>query len=116
MSERVIVLADKTILRIRGISVAGLRPHELEVRLRAVLDTPVRVIGVTGESLDLDVYGMDPDAILRSEEDLITTVSLTDGIAAAEVIQIAAAERAVDVDADAVPESPNGCRAERWRL
>lgn len=116
MNERVVVYADKTVLRITGIEVRGLRPQDLEKALADRLQTTVRVIGVTGDSLDVDVYGLEPDAILRDEAGTIAAVSMTPGITAGEVARIASAEKAVDVDAKNLPADEwTHCRAERWR-
>jgi hypothetical protein len=116
MKERIIVLADKTILRVAGLDVRGLKPTDLEKALSDRLDTPVRVIGVTGESIEVDVYGMEPEAVLADETGAISAISAVEGITASEVTHIASARRAVDVDLDSLPRPmPSaGCRAERW--
>ena len=115
MTDRVIVYADKTMLRVRGVSVRGLRPEELEATLAAHLQTPVRVIGVTGDSVDMDVYGLGPDAILRDPSGVIKAVSTVEGILASDLARIEAATRTVDVDIDnPPPATAGGCRKERW--
>ena len=53
----VIVHADKTVMRITGLRVQGLDTRALEQLLAERLATAVRVIGVTGEAVEMDVYG-----------------------------------------------------------
>lgn len=117
MEERVIVLADKTVLKVTGVRVKGLRPVDVERVLSQRLGTLVRVIGVTGRSIDMDVYGLPPEALLQDEEGTISALSAVEGIQASEVAQIASARRAVDVHVDHLPGplESGGCRAERWR-
>jgi hypothetical protein len=117
MEDRIIVLADKTVLRVAGLTVRGLKPPELEKALADRLGTPVRVIGVTGRSVDMDVYGMEPEAVLADEEGAISAISAVEGITASEVTHMASARRAVDVDLERLPRPmpADGCRAERWR-
>jgi len=112
--ERVIAYADKVILKISGISVKGLNARELEESLSCRLQTGIRVIGVTGNSIDMDVYGMDEESILRDESGIIHTISLSPGITAGELAKIACAEKIVPVDMDAVPALTPGCAMERW--
>ena len=118
MDERIIALIDKTILRITGLRVGGLRPPDVEACLADRLGTPVRVIGVTGESLQLDVYGLVPEQIQRDAEGLLKALSAVEGITVTDVVRMASAPMAVDVDMDRLPRSPlaGGCRAERWRI
>ena len=68
--EFIIAAADKSILKISGIHVRGLNTQDLERRLSERLHTLVRVIGVTGEQIEMDVYGIDPAQIRKDESDL----------------------------------------------
>jgi hypothetical protein len=115
MDDRIIVFADKTILSIEGVEPRGLRPVDLESLLAEKLGVPVRVIGVTGTSVELDVYGLEPEAILRDEAGLIRAVSAVEGVHATELARIASAKRAVPVDIRKPIPEPGGCQGERWR-
>lgn len=115
MTVRLVVYADKTMLRIRGVDTKGLKPAELEAALTARLGTTVRLIGVTGHALDLDVYGLDPEQIFRDEAGVIHAVSAVPGIHASQLTQIESAEKVVTVDMDRIGDAPDaGCRKERW--
>ncbi len=115
MNERTIVYADKTILKITGLKIHGLKPVELEQAVAEQLGSPARLIGVTGESLEIDVYGLPPESVLRDEKGLIRTVSMVEGIAAGDVETMAAAHRAVEIDAGHIPPHTGGCAGERWK-
>jgi hypothetical protein len=113
---RIIVQVDKTIVKITGLSVRGLNTRQLEDILRQRLKTLIRVIGVLGDSLEMDVYGLDEEAIRRNEAGLIEAIALADGISVSDLTRLAGVERARRVDFDAIP--PHGekpCPAERWR-
>ena len=114
-AKYVIVHADKTVLKIRGLKVKGLNAQALEQTLTERLQSAVRVIGVTGNSIDMDVYGMDEQSILKDEAGIIRAISLTEGIAASEVTQIACAKKIISVNFDEIPGRLAGCAAERWR-
>ena len=111
----VIVHADKTVLKIRGLKVKGLDAQALEQTLSNCLQSAVRVIGVTGSSIDMDVYGMEEQSILKDEAGIIRAISLTEGITASEVTQIACAKKSISVNFDEIPKRLAGCAAERWR-
>ena len=72
--EFIIAAADKSILKISGIHVRGLNTQDLERRLSERLHTLVRVIGVTGEQIEMDVYGIDPAQIRKDEKAVIQDV------------------------------------------
>lgn len=110
----VIVHADKTVLKITGLSIRGLNTGQLEKLLQEKLQSMVRVIGVTGTSLEMDVYDLAAEDILKNEQGFIETVSLCDGILATEVAAIASAERIVEIDWHDIPSSPgSACLRER---
>jgi hypothetical protein len=115
MNERTIVYADKTILKITGLKIHGLKPVELEQAVARQLGSAARLIGVTGQSLELDVYGLPPESVLKDEKGLIRAISMVEGIAAGEVETMAAAQRAVEVDANNIPSHTGGCAGERWK-
>ena len=57
--NKVIVQVDKTVVKITGVDVKGLNIQELESLLKDKLKSMVRIIGVTGSSLEMDVYGIE---------------------------------------------------------
>lgn len=111
----VIAYADKTVLKISGLQVKGLDTRSLEGLLTAKLNTIVRVIGVTGSSLDMDVYGIDPQQLLKDEEGIIAAISLSQGITATEVAEIAEAKKIVEVGySELGGKAQAACARERW--
>ena len=63
--NKVIVQVDKTVVKITGIDVKGLNIQQLEALLKDKLKSVVRIIGVTGSSLEMDVYGIEEEAVLK---------------------------------------------------
>ncbi len=59
--EYIIAYADKSVLKISGLSVKGMSTTEVEKLLQDKLQAIVRIIGVTGESIEMDVYDAEPD-------------------------------------------------------
>jgi len=115
MDNRIIAHIDKTVVSIGGIEVKGLRPIDLERKLEETIERKVRIIGVAGDSIQMDIYGMEPEAIFKSEEGIVKAVSLVEGILASEVIKISSAEKIVQVDIDDIPKGySSGCQKERW--
>jgi hypothetical protein len=113
--QNIIAYADKTVLRIEGAAVSGLDPRELEETLSRKLNSVVRVIGVTGSSLEFDIYGIDPEKLYRDEREILQAVSLTDGITGLDVMRIARAEKIVPVSYDELDRrAKTGCSRERW--
>ena len=113
--SKIIVQADKTVIKIHNLSVKGLNTQELENILINKLESMVRVIGVTGSSLEMDVYGLDEEAILKNEAGFIQAISLAEGITASEVTAIAYAKKICDVDFDHIPpKEGHSCMKERW--
>ena len=113
--EYIIVHADKTVLKIAGLKVKGLNTKQLEELLSERLHTYARVIGVTGDSVEMDIYGIDPARIEKEEEGILHTVALAEGIKATDIAKIVCNEKIVEVDIDTVPATPKSeCRRERW--
>lgn len=112
---QIIAYADKTILKIRNIDIKGLNTTELENMLMNRLNTIVRVIGVTGSSIEMDIYKTAPEDIYKNAQGIITALSLTEGITAQNVVELSATQ-AVDVDFDHL-EIVEGisCARERWQ-
>lgn len=116
MAQRIIAYVDKTIVKITGLKIEGIKPIELETILRDKIGRPVRVIGVTSESLQLDVYGLEPEAVLQDEKGIIRAISLAPGLTATEVAQISQAEKARQVDLTVLAQgSVSACPKERWQ-
>ena len=110
----IIVYADKTVLKVQGLSVKGLNTRELEKLLMDKFQTIVRVIGVTGTSIDMDVYGIDPEKIIKDEKGIIKTIAASEGITPSDVAHLAA-ERIKEVDFNSVePRNTDYCARERW--
>ena len=113
-SNNIIVYADKTVLKVQGLDIHGLNTTEVERLLMDKFKTIVRVIGVTGNSIDMDVYGIDPEQILKDEKGVIKTIAAAEGVSPLEVAKLAA-ERIVEVDFNSVKERDgNYCARERW--
>lgn len=113
-SQKIIAFSDKTILKISNVSIKGLNTKELENSLMEKLNTIVRIIGVTGENIELDVYNLSPEDVLKDEQGIIKAVSLTEGIKAQNIIDLSA-EKAVQVDIDKIDVVKNiSCARERW--
>ncbi|MCI1931339.1 MAG: hypothetical protein LKJ13_06565 [Clostridia bacterium] len=111
----VIVQVDKTVVKVTGIDVKGLNIQQLEKILLDKLKSMVRVIGVTGESIEMDVYGIDEDDILREKDGIIKAIATADGITLSDLAQISSVEKIKKVDFDKIPEYHEGtCMKERW--
>ena len=115
MENDIIVFADKTVLRVRGLSIRGLDTRQVEQLLTERFGSFVRVIGVTGDSIDMDVYGVEPEQILRDEEGVIKTLATAQGITALDIAKLVSEEKIVTVHADDI-QKPEGayCARERW--
>jgi hypothetical protein len=115
MPDRVIAYVDKTVLRITGVRVKGLNPLALEKAVTDAIGRPVRVIGVTGESIDMDVYGLPDTAVSRDRNGLVKAIAAVEGIRAEDVIAIETSARARDVALADIPTGPpEGCVRELW--
>lgn len=115
MDAGVIAYVDKTVVKIRGLKVKGLKPHELEERIEEIIDSRIRIIGVTGTSVDMDIYGMDKEIVFENESGIIEAISMTEGITPLEVIEISSAEKILEIDYEDIPRGEySGCAKERW--
>ena len=111
----IFVQVDKTVVKITGLSVKGLNVQQLEELLQERLKTMTRIIGVTGNSLEMDVYGLEESEILRDSDGLIQTSALAEGIRVLEVTKLSQVEKIRSVDFDHIPPyNPYGCQGERW--
>ncbi|MDD5944366.1 MAG: hypothetical protein PUD43_01425 [Clostridia bacterium] len=113
--SKVIVQVDKTVVKISGIDVKGLNIQQLEKIIKDKLQSVVRIIGVTGSSLEMDVYGIEEEDVLRESDGLIKAISLADGITLTDLAQISSVSKIKTVDINDVPEYEEGqCMKERW--
>jgi len=112
--EQVVAYADKTIVKIEGVEVKGLKPEELEKKIYSIFKRPVRVVGVTSESLEMDIYDLPPERIIKDQQGIIKVLSLVPGLTATEISKISKLEKAKAVDInDIIPGSKYACAAER---
>lgn len=115
METHIIAYVDKTVIKIKGLEIMGMKPFQIEEVLKEIVGRPIRVIGVTGDSIEMDVYGLEPEAILKSEEGIINAISTVEGISATDVARIDSAAKAIEIDVDKIPKGENyGCAKERW--
>lgn len=113
--NNVIVQVDKTVIKITGLTVKGLNIQELEAIIKDKLKSVVRIIGVTGSSVEMDIYGIEEEAVLKASDGLIKAISLADGLTISDVTKIASVEKIKSVDFDKLPEYQEGtCMKERW--
>lgn len=116
MATRIIALVDKTVVRVTGLKVRGVRPSEVEGLLTAALGRAARVIGVAGDSLEFDVYGLDPEAIMKDSDGLVKAIALAEGVKATEVASVDAAERVRTFPVEELAQRRMACAGERTRL
>lgn len=115
MGEKIIVQVDKTVIKVTGINIKGLNLQELEKIIFDKLKSVVRIIGVTGDSIEMDVYGIDEEQILIEESGIIKAISLAEGITLSDLAQISSVQKIKSVDIQHIPELPDtGCKGERW--
>lgn len=113
--EYIIAQADKSVLKISGLHVKGLNTKQLEQILSEKLHSFVRVIGVTGDGIEMDVYDIEPDQIRKNEKNIVESIVLTEGITVTELTKIACSEKIVEVEFDSIPDEPiSDCARERW--
>jgi hypothetical protein len=104
------------VLKISGLSVKGLDTGQLEGILSEKVGGVVRVIGVTGDSIEMDVYGVPDEQVLRDvERGLVEAVALAEGITVSDLTAVARSEKIIPVDfAHMPPNKDAACAAERW--
>ena len=113
--NKIIVQVDKTVVKITGIDVKGLNIQQLESIIKDKLKSVVRIIGVTGSSLEMDVYGIEEESVYREADGLIKAIALADGITITDLAQISSVNKIKSVDINDVPEYSEGqCMKERW--
>ncbi len=113
--EYIIAHADKSVLKISGLHVKGLNTKELEQILMKKLHTTVRVIGVTGDGVEMDVYDIEPENVRKNAQGLIEIASLAEGITVTDIVKLSCSEKIVDVEYSQIPDQPiSDCARERW--
>ncbi|MGI6204193.1 MAG: hypothetical protein ACOYJH_02820 [Anaerovoracaceae bacterium] len=110
----VFVNVDKTVVKITGIEVKGLNISQLEDILQSRLKTMTRVIGVTGDSVELDMYGIEESDVRRDSDGIVKAIALADGITVSDLSQLSEVRKIHSVDFDHIPEVSDGCIGERW--
>jgi hypothetical protein len=116
MSEEfIIAYADKSVLKISGLNIKGMSTTEVEDLLSDKLKAFVRVIGVTGSSIEMDVYDIDPEQVRKNADGVIDTIALAEGISVSDVTSLSCSDRIVPVDFNNIPDEPiSDCPMERW--
>lgn len=113
--EYIVAYADKSVLKISGLNIKGLKTVELEKILSDKLHTLVRVIGVTGEEIEMDVYDIDPVQIRKNEKGIIESIVLSEGITTTDLTKMVCSDKIVEVDYETIPERHiSQCAKERW--
>ncbi len=113
---KVIVQVDKTVVKIGGLDVKGLNIQQLEEILQDKLKSLIRIIGVTGSSIEMDVYGVEEEDILREEDGIIKVIALADGINISDITSLSSVKKIKSVDVNSIPDYvENECRGERWQ-
>ncbi|MDK2918178.1 MAG: hypothetical protein PWQ37_911 [Candidatus Petromonas sp.] len=113
---KVIVQVDKTVVKVTGLEVKGLNIQQLEEIINDKLKSVIRIIGVTGNSLEMDVYGVEEEDILREKSGLIKAIALADGITVSDLTKLSSVKKIQSVDINSVPDYiENGCMGERWQ-
>lgn len=114
MEESVLVQVDKTVIKVTGLEVKGLNTRQLEEILFDRLKSMVRIIGVTGESIEMDVYGIEEEDIQKDKDGFVNAIAMAEGITLSDLAQIASVEKIKRVNIDDIPSFTGGCMKERW--
>jgi hypothetical protein len=113
---KIIVQVDKTVVKVTGLEVKGLNIQQLEEIIVDKLKSVIRIIGVTGNSIEMDVYGVEEEDILRQEDGIINSIAIADGITVSDLSALSSVKKIQSVDINNVPEYiENGCMGERWQ-
>ncbi|MBP1926435.1 hypothetical protein J2Z76_002300 [Sedimentibacter acidaminivorans] len=113
---KIIVQVDKTVVKVKGLEVKGLNIQQLEEIIIDKLKSVIRIIGVTGNSIEMDVYGVEEEDILREEDGLIKAIALAEGITITDLSALSSVKKIQSVDINSIPEYiEGGCKGERWQ-
>ncbi|MGL4791492.1 MAG: hypothetical protein ACRCW1_08800 [Anaerotignaceae bacterium] len=114
-NNKVIVHVDKTVVKVTGIEVKGLNINQLEEVIQEKLKSVIRIIGVTGNSVEMDVYGVEEEAILKDEDGFIKAIAIAEGITISDISKISSVEKIKTIDVENLPPYKEGsCLKERW--
>ena len=115
-NSKVIVYADKNMISISGISVKGLNTTQIEEMLTESIGQNTRIIGVTTENIEMDIYGAADYKLEDIAGKLLKVISLTDEITCSDIVSIASNGKLLEVDYKNIPsaEVGGGCVGERW--
>jgi hypothetical protein len=114
--ERIIIYVDKTVVKVVGLKIDRINLTEIEKKLIERLNRPVRVIGVSGEGLEFDVYEFSPEQVLKNEWNIVEVIA-NEGITGTEVARIVKAEQVPEIAFDdlvSITAQKGGCTAEKW--
>lgn len=115
-NTKVIVQVDKTVVKVTGVEVKGLNIQQLEKIIKDKLKSVIRVIGVTGNSLEMDFYGVKEEDILKEKDGLIKAIAIADGISITDLAMLSSVKKIQSVDINSVPNNiGSGCIGERWQ-
>lgn len=115
MDSKIIVQADKTVVKITGLEIKGLNICQLEEILEDRIKGTVRIIGVTGNYIEMDMYDIEEDRILKDENGIIKAIALADGITLTDLARLDSVKKIKTVDFNNIPEYVEaGCQKERW--
>lgn len=113
---KIIVQVDKTVVKVTGLEVKGLNIQQLEEIIIDKLKSVIRIIGVTGNSIEMDVYGVEEEDILREEDGLIKAIALAEGITTSDLSALSSVKKIQSVDINSIPDYiEGGCKGERWQ-
>lgn len=112
---KVIAYIDKTMVKIVGFNMNGLKPYQIEDKLQEILSRQVRVVGVSGNSLEIDVYNIAPEDIWRNEEGIIKAITTCEGLSGEEIAKIATAEKAPEISLEKLKKESKGAICPRER-
>lgn len=113
--EYIIAYADKSVLKISGLNVKGMSTTQVEDLLSDKLKAYVRVIGVTGTSIEMDVYDIEPEQVRKNADGVIDALALAEGITVSDLTQLDCSDKIVPVDFNNIPAEPvSDCPMERW--
>lgn len=113
--NNIIVQVDKTVVRITGLHIKGINIQKLEQIIKEKLKSVVRIIGVTGSSIEMDIYDIEENAVLKDKDGLIKAIALAEGITINDITQICSVNKIKSVNFDNLPQYKQGqCRKERW--
>jgi hypothetical protein len=114
--EAIIAYVDKSVVKVTGLRIKGLNTQAVEDVLSEKLGSFVRVIGVTGSEIQMDVYNINPESVRKNAKGLIEVLALTEGITTTEVAELSCSERIAEVDFTELSNLfVSDCAREKWR-